>query len=74
MQAGTAAGAVSAASLVPEEPAAKAVVAAISPVREAAAITAATRRAVVERCFIVCRSCQAWDPLFAVSFCLLRPR
>ena len=69
VQAGTAAGAVSAASAVPDELAAKAAVVAISPVREAAAITAATRRAVVERCFIACHPVVAWAPLFAVSFC-----
>ena len=73
-QAGTAAAAVSAASTVPDELAAKAALAAISPVREAVAITAAIRRAVVERCFIACRPVVAWAPLFAASFCPLRPR
>ena len=56
-------------STAPDELAAKAAVLAISPATEAAAITAATRRAVVERYFISGRPVVAWDPLSAASFC-----
>src|SRR6266851_1187194 len=54
---------VSEASTAPEELAARAVVA-ISPATEAAAMTAAIRRAAVERYFISGRSVVAWEPLF----------
>jgi len=46
----------------------------ISPVTEAAAITAMIRRAVVERCFMSGCPVGAWDPLITASFCPLRLR
>src|SRR5260370_23472318 len=61
---------VSEASTAPEGLAARAAaVVAISPAREAAAMTAAIRRAAVERYFISGRSVVAWEPLCAASFC-----
>jgi len=80
VQARTAAGAagvVSAVGMAPDELAAKAAVVAISPATEAAAMTAAARRAafgIVLRCFMSGRPVVAWDPLFAASFCPLRLR
>jgi hypothetical protein len=65
---------VSAVSTAPDELAAKAVEVAISPAMEAAAITAAARRAflgILARCFMS-GPVVAWDPLFAASFCPLR--
>src|SRR6516225_1921839 len=59
---------VSEVSTVPDELAAKAAEVASSPATEVAAMTAATRRAVlgmVERCFMSGRPVVAWDPLFA---------
>src|ERR1700748_929660 len=80
VQARTAAGSVrevSAVSTAPDELAATAAEAAISPAAEAAATTVTARRAVFEivvRYFMSSRPVVAWDPLFTVSFYLLRLR